>query len=66
MSYSAELLTEEVRAARSNASAIELIVKTGESYRIVSIDYHGGLRYPHLQRDPAQPARLDDILSARP
>lgn len=66
MSYSGELMSEDVRAARADASPIELIVKTGDSYRVVSINYHGGLRYPHLERDPGQPARLDGILTARP
>ena len=65
-SYSAELMNEAVRAARGNASPIELIVRTGDDYRVARIDYHGGLRYPHLERDPGQPARLDDILTARP
>jgi hypothetical protein len=29
------------------------------------MDYHDGLRYPHLERDASQPARLDQILAAR-
>jgi hypothetical protein len=31
----------------------------------VAIDYHGGLRYPHLERVPGTPALLDDILAAK-
>jgi hypothetical protein len=33
---------------------------------VANLDYHEGLRYPHLERDTAEPARLDEILSARP
>ncbi|HWG76235.1 MAG TPA: hypothetical protein VN660_05510 [Steroidobacteraceae bacterium] len=66
ISYSAEVIRAAVRAAGTSAAPIELIVKTGDNYRVMSIDYHGGLRYPHLERDPSQPARLDAILSARP
>jgi hypothetical protein len=33
---------------------------------VANIDYHDGLRYPHLERDPSEPARLDDIVTARP
>jgi hypothetical protein len=65
-SYSGELIRNVVRAARGSTSPIELIVKTGDNFRVVSIDYQGALRYPHLERDPTQPARLDDILTARP
>jgi hypothetical protein len=42
-----------------------LIVKTGERYRVVAIDYHDGLRYAHLERDASVPARLDEILAAK-
>ncbi len=66
LGYSGALLEEAVRATRTSSSAIQLIVKSGDYYRVVSIDYHGGLRYPHLERYPSQPARLDDILAARP
>jgi hypothetical protein len=29
----------------------------------VSIDYHGGLRYPHLERIAGTADRLDEILA---
>ena len=45
------------------APPLELIVRTGDTFKIVRIDYHGGLRYPRLERDLAVPARLDDILA---
>jgi len=66
IAYSPELIREAISAARQSGSPIELLVQTGDHYRTVGIDYHGGLRYPHLERDPSQPARLDDILSPRP
>ena len=66
VAYSADLLKDAIRAARSSTAPIELMVRTGERYRVVAIDYHDGLRYPHLKRDPRQPARLDEILAPRP
>ena len=45
---------------------IELIVRTGDRYRVARVDYHDGLRYPHLERDRAGPALLDEILTPRP
>jgi predicted metalloprotease with PDZ domain len=63
IAYDADVLKDAIRAAHSGTAPIELIVRTGERYRVVNLDYHGGLRYPHLQRDASVPARLDDILS---
>jgi hypothetical protein len=31
----------------------------------VRIDYHGGLKYPHLQRDSGKPDTLTTLLKAR-
>jgi predicted metalloprotease with PDZ domain len=63
--YSSDVLKDALRSAKLSKSPIELMVKNGERYRVINIDYHDGLRYPHLERDPATPARLDDIFSAR-
>jgi predicted metalloprotease with PDZ domain len=62
--YSADVLKDAIRSAKGTKLPIELIVKTGDRFRVVSIDYHSGLRYPHLERDESAPARLDDILAA--
>ena len=44
---------------------ITLIVKDGDQYRTVVLDYHDGLRYPRLERIPGTPDRLGDILTPR-
>jgi len=63
--YSADVLKDAIRSAKTTKLPIELIVKTGDRFRVLALDYHDGLRYPHLERDPSAPARLDDILAAR-
>jgi predicted metalloprotease with PDZ domain len=63
--FEPDRLKESITAARTGHGPIEMIVRSGEAFRVVQIDYHGGLRYPHLQRDPAQAALLDDILAPR-
>ncbi len=63
--YSAEVLKDAIRSAKDTTLPIELIVKTGDRYRVVALDYHDGLRYPHLERDDSVPARLDDIWAAK-
>lgn len=64
-SYSAEVMRRAITAAKDSADPIQLIVKTGDEYRAVAIDYHGGLRYPHLERIPGTPDRLGAILRPR-
>jgi len=59
-------LKDAVKAAQKSSAPTELIVKNGDFYRVVMLDYHGGLRYPHLERDGSATARLDDILAPRP
>jgi predicted metalloprotease with PDZ domain len=63
--YEADILKDAVKNAKTGTAPIELLVKSKDQYRTVKIDYHDGLRYPHLQRIEGTPARLDDILAAR-
>jgi len=63
--YSGERLKEAVRDAQKTGSSIELTVRNGDRYRTVTFNYRDGLRYPHLERDPSKPARLDRILARR-
>ena len=63
--YSADVIKAAIRSAKNGSAPIELIVKSQDQFKVVKIDYHGGLRFPHLERDPAVPARLDELLTAR-
>jgi hypothetical protein len=66
VAYSSDVLKDAIRSAKTTKQPIELIVKNGDRFRVLHLDYHDGLRYPHLEREPSVPARLDDILTARP
>ena len=63
--YSTEVLTDAVRAAKVAHSPIELVLKVGNKVHVSHLEYYDGMRYPHLERDPAVAPRLDDILAAR-
>jgi predicted metalloprotease with PDZ domain len=64
--YEIDVLKDAIRAAKNSKLPIELIVKTGDRFRVADVDYHAGLRYPHLERDSSVPAAtLDDIYAAR-
>jgi predicted metalloprotease with PDZ domain len=65
LAYDSDRLKELVKVAKTNNAPIELLIKNGDRYSTVHIDYHDGLRYPLLQRDASVPARLDEILSPR-
>jgi predicted metalloprotease with PDZ domain len=52
-------------AAQAGAPPIALLVRKGNRFSTVTLDYHGGLRYPHLERIDGAPARLDAIVAPR-
>jgi predicted metalloprotease with PDZ domain len=64
--YTADLIKSAIKGARNNNSPIEIQVKNGDRYRAVRFDYHDGLRYPRLERVANTPARLDQIVAAKP
>ncbi|MFA7262294.1 MAG: peptidase M61 [Caulobacter sp.] len=64
-SYSADRLKAAIATAKDGTTPIELIVKTGDQYRVARVAWTGGLRYPHLERIEGTPDRIGDILAAR-
>jgi predicted metalloprotease with PDZ domain len=48
--YSPEILHRSLKDAHSSTQPIALLVLTNDLYRTVQVDYHGGDRYPHLDR----------------
>ncbi|HMK85599.1 MAG TPA: hypothetical protein VK437_06545 [Steroidobacteraceae bacterium] len=66
--YSAERLKQALTLAAKVSAPIELIVRRDGRFRVLELDYHGGLRYPHLEKvsGAAKPgASLEDILMPR-
>jgi predicted metalloprotease with PDZ domain len=60
--YSPDVLKAAVRDAKDSGPALELIVENTGFYKVIRLDYHGGERYPQLERVSGVPGRLDDIL----
>ncbi|WP_373988433.1 M61 family metallopeptidase [Duganella sp. BuS-21] len=60
--YKAELLRAAVTAAKGGKEPITLLIKKGNLYQTVALDYHDGLKYPRLERIAGTPDRLDAIL----
>jgi predicted metalloprotease with PDZ domain len=61
--YMAAGLREAILAAERNKEPIKLLLKRGDEFVTISLDYHGGMRYPHLERVESTPDRLDAILA---
>ena len=51
-----------LKAERSN-TPIRLLMKREKELVTVSIDYHGGMRYAHLERVESKPDLLDEVLA---
>jgi predicted metalloprotease with PDZ domain len=63
--YEADILKDAIKAAQGSGPSVELIVRNGDIYRTVKIDWHEGLKYPHLEREGTGPALLDEILAPK-
>lgn len=61
--FSVEYLREAILAAEKNNAPIKLLLKRDNEFVTVNVNYHGGLRYPHLERVESAPDRLDAILA---
>lgn len=58
-------LMAAIDEAATSPTPIEMMVKRGDRFRTLRFDYHGGNRYPHLERIAGTPDRLGDILAPR-
>ena len=56
-------LREAVLSAEKSKEPIKLLLKRGDEFVTISLDYHGGPRYPHLEKVEGTPDRLDEILA---
>lgn len=58
-----DVVKDAILAGEKDTEPIRFVVKKNGEVSSVSVDYHGGLRYPHLERIPGTPDRLDEILA---
>ena len=63
--YSSDVLKSAIAAAKDSKAPIQLLLKYQGGYRTVPVDYHDGLRYPHLVRIEGTPDYLSQIIAAR-
>lgn len=61
--FSVDGLREVILASEKSNAPIKLLLKRGDEFLTITLDYHGGLRYPHLEKVDGTPDRLDAILA---
>ena len=64
IAYEMDRLKEAITAAKTGAP-LDLLVKSGDHYKTVSIDWNGGLRYPRLERIEGTPDLLSSIYAPK-
>jgi predicted metalloprotease with PDZ domain len=62
--YSPEKLREVISNAKTVLNPIQFIVANGAQFKTMSMEYHDGLKFPHIERDGARPDYLSEILHA--
>ena len=58
-------LHDAIAAAKAGAAPIALVVENGSFNETYKLDYHGGERYPHLERVNSKPDVIADLIKSR-
>lgn len=64
-SFDPDALKQAIKDAAGQGRAPELLIKSGDLYRTAALDWHGGLRYPRLEKIGRGPGTLDALLAPR-
>lgn len=60
--YTPDILSDAIKASASGSAPITLLVIDEDYYKTVTVNYHGGERYPHLERTESKPDYLDQLI----
>ncbi len=59
--------TDQLKAAiKAKKSPLNLLVRTGEIFRTIELNYDGGLRYPKLEKTGSGQSSLETLLAPKP
>ena len=64
-SFDGDALKAAITAAKGGTAPVQLLIKDGDLYRTTNLDWHGGLRYPRLEKVGKGPGTLDALLAPR-
>lgn len=63
--YSADVLRTAIKDSTSAHAPLTIQIQNDDVVKTVTMDYRGGTREPHLERDPSKPDLLAQILAPR-
>ena len=63
--YSADVLRNAIKESKTASGPMTIEFQNDDLVKTVSLDYHGGTREPHLERDGGKSDLLAQILAAR-
>jgi predicted metalloprotease with PDZ domain len=63
--YSTDVLRDALAHTRNESRPLEFLVESSDYFKTIAIDWHGGERHPHLERDASRPDVLTQILVPR-
>jgi hypothetical protein len=62
--FSVEGMKRTIRDSETNTSPIEIVTENTGKMEVHRVEYHGGSRFPHLERIKDAPDYLGEILKA--
>jgi predicted metalloprotease with PDZ domain len=60
--FDGDALKRAIAAAAKSKEPVRLLVESGDTFRTLALDWHGGLRYPRLQPTAGGKGTLDALL----
>jgi len=59
--FTPAVLRDALKESKNSSQPLQFLVLNDGYYKTFSVDYHGGERYPHLEREKGKPDLLDEI-----
>lgn len=63
--FDADAMKDAIKDAANGGASPQLLVHDGDVFRTLTLDWHGGLRYPTLEKIGKGPGTLDALLAPR-
>ena len=63
--WSTDVLHAAIAESKTSSAPMEFVVENGSFTETYKVNYHGGERYPHLERDSAKPDVIGDVIKSR-
>jgi len=63
--FSADNMKQAITEAKDGSAPITLLVKNFDEFKTLHVDYHGGLKYPHLVRVDGKPDYLSQLYAPK-